>query len=363
MHNDRLMVKRENDFDYPIVFRTDFSGLKEETEALHKSYSSVCIVTDTNVAPLYLEETKAEFQKIFDHVSSFTIPAGEQNKHLDTVTDILRHLIVEGMDRSGLLVALGGGVVGDMTGFASAIYLRGIDFMQIPTTLLAQVDSSVGGKTGVDLDSYKNMVGAFHQPVLVYMNMQTLHTLPYEEFVCGMGEVLKTGLICDGDFYRRTVENADLLKAFDTAALAATVRRCCEIKAGIVERDPKEKGERALLNLGHTIGHAIEKLRNFTINHGMCVGIGLAASAAISVKRGTLAQEEYDEIINGLTSCGLPVSTTGLSPEQVLAATKKDKKMKAGQIRFILMRGIGGSYIDRTVTDEELLYGIRRVLS
>ena len=362
MHDDRLMVKKENDFDYPIVFRTDFSGLKEETAALHKDYSSVCIVTDTNVAPLYLEETKKEFQKLFDHVSSYTFAAGEQNKHLGTVTDILRHLIAEGMDRSGLLVALGGGVAGDMTGFASAIYLRGIDFMQIPTTLLAQVDSSVGGKTGVDLESYKNMVGAFHQPVLVYMNMNALRTLPYEEFVCGMGEVLKTGLICDGDFYRRTVDNADLLKVFDTAALSDTVRRCCEIKAGIVERDPREKGERALLNLGHTIGHAIEKLKNFTINHGMCVGIGLAAAAAISVKRGTLSQEEYDEIIKGLTSCGLPVSTTGLSASQVLEATKKDKKMKAGQIRFILMQGIGGSYIDRTVTDEELLYGIRRVL-
>ena len=363
MRDDRLMVKRENDFDYPIVFRTDFAGLQEETEALHKDYSSVCIVTDTNVAPLYLEKTEEELKKMFAHVSSFTIPAGEQNKHLDTVTDILRHLIEEGMDRSGLLVALGGGVVGDITGFVSAIYLRGIDFMQIPTTLLAQVDSSVGGKTGVDLESYKNMVGAFHQPVLVYMNMSALRTLPYDEFVCGMGEVLKTGLICDGDFFRCTVRNADLLRDYDTAVLSATVRRCCEIKAGIVERDPKEKGERALLNLGHTIGHAIEKLKNFEINHGKCVGIGLAAAAAISLKRGTLSKDEYDEIIAGLTLCGLPVSTEGLDADQVLAATKKDKKMKAGQIRFILMNGTGGSYIDRTVTDEELLYGIRTVLS
>ena len=163
------------------------------------------------------------------------------------------------MDRKGLLVALGGGVVGDLTGFGASTYLRGIDFIQVPTTLLAQVDSSVGGKTGVDFLQYKNMVGAFHQPRLVYMNMSTLQSLPNREFTCGMGEILKTGLICDEEFFRFVCKNQSEISKLDLSMLSRMIRRCCEIKAGVVERDPKEQGERALLNLGHTVGHAVEK--------------------------------------------------------------------------------------------------------
>ena len=266
------------------------------------------------------------------------------------------------MDRKGLLVALGGGVVGDLTGFGAATYLRGIDFIQVPTTLLAQVDSSVGGKTGVDFQQYKNMVGAFHQPRLVYMNMVSLRSLPAKEFACGMGEILKTGLICDGDFFRFVCSSQSAIEQMDIDVLSRMIRRCCEIKAGVVERDPKEQGERALLNLGHTVGHAVEKLKDFQLLHGQCVGVGLIAAAFLSMKRGLLTEQEYEEIRRGCQAFDLPLSVDSLNEEDVLAATKKDKKMEAGHIKFILMDGIGKSFIDKTVTDQELLQAIREIL-
>ena len=259
------------------------------------------------------------------------------------------------------MVALGGGVTGDLSGFGAAAYLRGIDFIQIPTTLLAQVDSSVGGKTGVDFRQFKNMVGAFHQPRLVYMNMATLQSLPEREFGCGMGEILKTGLICDKDFFDFVCANYKIIRTMDPEMLAVMIRKCCAIKAGVVERDPKEQGERALLNLGHTIGHAVEKLMNFNLLHGQCVGIGLVAAAAISRERGLLTNGEYEQICHSLKLYGLPLYVEGLSPMDILAATKKDKKMEQGQIKFILMDGLGKSFIDKTVTDQELLVGIHAI--
>ena len=254
-------------------------------------------------------------------------------------------------------------MVGDLTGFGAATYLRGIDFIQVPTTLLSQVDSSVGGKTGVDFQQYKNMVGAFHQPRLVYMNLSALNTLPQKEFACGMGEILKTGLICDGEFFRFICANQKTIQELDYTLLSQMIRRCCEIKAGVVERDPKEQGERALLNLGHTVGHAVEKLKNFQLLHGQCVGIGLIAAAYLSMQRGLLTQEEYNEIRKGCKAFHLPLTVDSLKAEEILAATKKDKKMEAGHIKFILMDGIGKSFIDKTVTDMELLSAIREILS
>ena len=224
------------------------------------------------------------------------------------------------------------------------------------------MDSSVGGKTGVDFNQYKNMVGAFHQPRLVYMNLQTLKSLPDTQFACGMGEVLKTGLICDGDFYHFVCEHQKTIQNLDPELLAQMIRRCCEIKAGVVERDPKEQGERALLNLGHTIGHAVEKLMDFQLLHGQCVAIGLVAAAFISMKRGLLTENEYQQIRTGCELYRLSAHVNGLDPQKVLAATKKDKKMEQGTIKFILMNGIGRSFIDRTVTDEELLSGIQEIL-
>lgn len=363
MAEEKLLVKREGDFHYPIYFEEDFSHLADAVKAEGFSERKICIVTDTNVAPLYAEEVKQALMEISSRVTVFTFPAGEPSKHLGTVNELYRHMIQQEMDRRDLLVALGGGVVGDLTGFGAATYLRGIDFVQVPATLLAQVDSSVGGKTGVDFEQYKNMVGAFHQPRLVYMNMNALKTLPDREFACGMGEILKTGLICDKDFFRFVCANREAVGERQTDVLSAMIRRCCAIKAGVVERDPKEKGERALLNLGHTIGHAIEKLKDFQLLHGQCVGIGLVAAAYISMNRGLLDSEEYQEIRRGCAAFDLPLSVSGLEAREILKATKKDKKMDQGHIRFILMDGIGKSFIDTTLTEDELLSGIREICS
>lgn len=358
MTAEKLYVKREGDFRYPIYFEKDFLNLATAMKEEELNGKKVCIITDTHVGPLYVEKVKQELEKISPKVCIFTLKAGEKNKNLQNIEAIYEFLITQEFDRKSLLVALGGGVVGDMTGFAAATYLRGIDFVQVPTTLLAQVDSSVGGKTGVDFQNYKNMVGAFHQPRLVYMNMQTLSSLPEDEFACGMGEVLKTGLISDGDFYHFVCESQKQIHDFNFSMLAKMIRRCCEIKAGIVERDPKEQGERALLNLGHTIGHAVEKFMNFQMLHGQCVAVGLVAAAAISKNRGLLSEEEFSQIKQGCQNFHLPVTAKEISAEDIIRATKKDKKMEHGQIKFILMNGIGNSFIDKTVTDTELLEGI-----
>lgn len=362
MKQEILNVRRQGEFYYPIYFENSFQALAEAVEAEGLSGRSVCIVTDSHVAPLYAEEAAAALRKTAADVSVFVFQAGEPSKNLDTVQSLYQFLIHHKMDRKGVLAALGGGVTGDLTGFAAATYLRGIDFIQIPTTLLAQVDSSVGGKTGVDFQQYKNMVGAFHQPRLVYMNLETLKSLPEQEFACGMGEVLKTGLICDGVFFRRVAGAQQKIRSLDTETMAWMIRRCCEIKAGVVERDPKEQGERALLNLGHTVGHAVEKLMDFRLLHGQCVAVGMAAAAAISQKRGLLTQQEVQEILDACRAYGLPVTAEGLDAGGILKATKNDKKMEQGQIKFILMDGIGRSQVDRTVTDQELLEGIRRIL-
>ena len=362
MTASKLLVKREGDFHYPICFEEDFSNLAQVMKEEGLVDRKICIVTDSNVGPLYEESVKQVLSEVSSDISVFTFEAGEKNKNLNTVSALYQALIQNGLDRKSLLVALGGGVVGDLTGFGAATYLRGIDFIQVPTTLLAQVDSSVGGKTGVDFQQYKNMVGAFHQPRLVYMNLSTLSSLPAEQFACGMGEVLKTGLICDGDFYQFVCAEQEKIQQLDTALLKKMIRRCCEIKAGVVERDPKEQGERALLNLGHTIGHAVEKLMDFKLLHGQCVAIGLIAAAKISLNRGLLTEKEYQQIIQGCESYRLPTYIEGLHAGDILAATKKDKKMEQGQIKFVLMKGLGGSFIDRTVTDQELLEGIQEIL-
>ncbi len=357
-----LRVKRDGDFSYPICFENDFSGLIPMLKEENLDGRRMCIVTDSNVGPLYLKELKRALSPAASQVCEFIFPAGEANKNLDTIGDVYECLIKNGLDRKSLLVALGGGVTGDLTGFAAATYLRGIDFIQVPTTLLAQADSSVGGKTGVDFLQYKNMVGAFHQPRLVYMNMSVLQTLPETEFACGMGEIIKTGLICDRDFFFFVKDHVGEIHSLDKGALAKMIRRCCEIKAGIVERDPREQGERALLNLGHTVGHAVEKLKNFRLLHGQCVGAGLVCAAAVSRNRGLLTSEEYNMIRSCCSDFRLPVKVDGLEASAVLEATKKDKKMENGQIKFILMDGLGKSFIDRTVMDEELLAGITEIL-
>lgn len=354
----QMRVYREGEFDYQIVWEEDFSHLAEEIKKLNLSCGKICIVSDDTVASLYGEQVKNALTCLNIEIDIFTFPAGEENKNLETVKSLYSYLIEHKYGRKDILIALGGGVTGDLTGYAAATYLRGIDFIQIPTTLLSQVDSSVGGKTGVDFNQYKNMVGAFHQPRLVYMNLNTLKTLPDDQFASGMGEVLKSGLIRDGKFYEWTINHMSEIQERIYPVLVKMIKKCCEIKSAVVESDPTEQGERAVLNLGHTIGHAVEKQMNFKLLHGHCVALGTIAAAYISFKREYLSTEEFYEIRDMNVGFDLPIFFEGLSSKDVLAATKSDKKMINGQIKFILLKKIGQAYIDTTVTDEEMLDAI-----
>lgn len=360
--NQQLSVKREGEFEYKIVWHEDFSMLEQSIEELNLSSKRACIVTDSQVSALYGNQVKSSLESLFDTVTVFSFPAGEEQKNLDTVKTLYTHLIENKFDRKDILFALGGGVVGDLTGFAAATYLRGVDFIQIPTTLLSQVDSSIGGKTGVDFDQYKNMVGAFHQPRLVYMNMTTLSSLSDEQFSCGIGEVLKSGLIRNSSYYQWMIENHELVNRRDYKALVSMIQESCIIKKTVVEHDPTEQGERALLNLGHTIGHAVEKLKNFQLLHGQCVALGTVAAAYISYKRGYLSAAELDLIKHGNILYGLPVKTSSLTAQAVLEATKSDKKMEHGKIKFILLTKIGDAAVIKNVTDDELLEAVSYIL-
>ena len=261
-----------------------------------------------------------------------------------------------------MLVALGGGVTGDMTGFAAATYLRGIQFIQIPTSLLAQVDSSIGGKTGVDFKGYKNMVGAFKQPALVYINTETLKSLNNREFISGMGEVIKYGFIKDKDFFDWLSQNITDILNLDDSALEYIISKSCHAKKIVVENDFTEKGERATLNFGHTIGHAIEKIKDFSLLHGECVAIGMKAALYISLKKNMITEDEFNRGVKIISDFKLPISTSDISAEDVLEATMHDKKMDSGVIKFILINGIGNAIIDRTVTQDEMSDAIKNVL-
>ena len=350
-----MEAKKDNITAYTIYFEQSFENLSEKIMELGSNTRKICIVSDTNVSSLYKEEIEERLLPVCRKVVSYTFIAGEQHKNLETVKDLYRFLIEQKFDRKDLLIALGGGVTGDLTGFAAATYLRGIDFIQIPTTLLAQVDSSIGGKTGVDFDCYKNMVGAFHQPKMVYINISTLKTLSNEQFYCGMGEVLKHGLIKSSSYYEWIINHMTQICDRDPNVLMKMVKKSCDIKRLVVEKDPLEKGERALLNFGHTLGHSIEKLMNFQWLHGQCVALGYTMAAYISWKRALLSDEEFFEIRDMNVGFELPISFSDLKAEDILAATKVDKKMENGTLKFILLNGIGNAFIDRTVTDEEIL--------
>ncbi len=340
---------------YDIVFARGFAELTDELAKEEKNRSRrVCIVTDSNVGPLYAAAVCEALGGIFSVCEVFTFPAGEENKTLETVRRLYAFLIDRHFDRGDLLAALGGGVTGDLTGFAAATYLRGVDFIQLPTTLLAQVDSSIGGKTGVDFDAYKNMVGAFHMPKLVYMNLDTLQTLDARQYFSGFAEVMKHGLIRDSRYYEWLVAHLYEICDRDPDTLPEMVRRSCEIKRSVVEKDPTEQGERALLNLGHTVGHAIEKARGFSMLHGECVALGCVAAAFISWKRELIPMEEYYEIRDMFVPFNLPISADALDVEQIVSLTKSDKKMRAGRIRFVLLERIGKAVLDDTVTEDEI---------
>jgi len=362
MKKNQLPIhNKEGELIYNIYFEHSFGNLSKYLKTFQLSNRRVCIITDSNTKGIYEAEIVNLLSPFVKYISTFTFLAGEENKTLDTVKSVYAHLIEEEFDRSDCLIALGGGVVGDLTGYVAATYLRGIDFIQLPTTVVSQVDSSIGGKTGVDFEFYKNMVGAFHQPKLVYINLATLQTLPDDEYFSGMGEVLKHGLIKDSRYYGWTISNMMEIQERDMAVLEKMVFKSCKIKKDVVEKDVFEKGERALLNFGHTIGHAIEKKKEGKLLHGQCVALGYIAAAHISWKRGYISTEEFYEIRDMNVGFDLPMMVSDIDTEEIIQLTKADKKMDGGVVRFVLLEKVGSAIIDTTVTVEEMKAAIDEI--
>lgn len=368
----RLSVSYQKKPCYDIVFEHSFEKLPEELQKLFPEEDgesllkkrNLCVITDRNVDALFGAEIKELLQGICKELSFYVFSAGEEHKTLETVSDIYRFLIEKRITRKDMLIALGGGVVGDITGFAAASYLRGIDFVQIPTTLLSQVDSSIGGKTGVDFEQYKNMVGAFHMPRLVYTNVSVLKELDERQFASGFAEVMKHGLIKDRKYYEWLLENIYEIDDREADVLQEMVYRSCVIKKKVVEKDPTEQGERALLNFGHTIGHGIEKASNFSLLHGECVALGCIAAADISYKRHLIGEDEYLEIRDMFVPFHLPITLREISftAQEVVENTKSDKKNASGTLRFILLERLGKAVIEETVTEKELLEAVEDLI-
>lgn len=327
---------------YPIYIGSDL--LRAELIAPHIPGQQVLIVTNDSIAPLYLERVQAMLSG-FDS-EAVILPDGERYKTLETASSIYDALLQRRMDRQTTLIALGGGVVGDITGFAAATYQRGVHFIQIPTTLLAQVDSSVGGKTGVNHSLGKNMIGAFYQPRAVLADMDTLSTLPERELKAGLAEVIKYGLIMDAEFLDWLEAHMPQLLVADKAALASAVERSCHNKAVVVGRDERESGERALLNLGHTFGHAIETDTGYeSWLHGEAVAVGMYMAAHLSQELGWLSTQDVERVQHLLQTAELPTHPPAITPERFLELMAVDKKALAGRLRLILLRALGQAVV------------------
>ena len=369
----RIRVELD-DRSYTIYIGNElFSPGKESTqlsvfaEGLQeiKRGDRACVVTNTTVEPLYLESTVNALENSGLDVDSIVLPDGERYKSLDVLDTVFEHLLTKQHDRKTLLVALGGGVVGDTAGFAAACYQRGVDFIQIPTTLLSQVDSSVGGKTGINHALGKNMVGAFYQPKAVFIDSATLLTLPAKELSAGLAEVIKYGLIYDHDFLWWLEENMGKLRNGDFEELEKAIFRSCEIKAQVVAEDERENGRRAILNLGHTFGHAIEAHMGYGAwLHGEAVGAGMIMAAYMSHLLSMRGDERFSpeldtdwlqRVIHIIDSAGLPLCPPSeMTEDDFLKFMKVDKKNEAGKIKLVLLSGKGESIITSDYPSEVL---------
>ena len=319
----------------------------------------VLVVTDAHVAPLYLARVREGLASLAH--DAIVLAAGESSKTLESAAKIFAALAALGASRDGAIIALGGGVIGDLAGFAAATWMRGIDFVQMPTTLLAMVDSSVGGKTGVNLDSGKNLVGAFHQPRAVLIDTATLATLPKREYAAGLAEVVKYGAIGDSEFFAWLEASADALNAHDPSTLAEAIAASCRHKAGVVARDEREQGERALLNFGHTFGHAIEAAAGYgAVLHGEAVAIGMVLAARLSAQLGRAPPGDAARLAALLARFGLPTTLPrGVDANAMLERMRLDKKNVSGRLRLVLWRGLGRAEIVPDVDENS----IRRVLA
>jgi 3-dehydroquinate synthase len=339
---------------YPVYIGRDLLADKTLL-AQHVVGSQVVIVSNDTVAPLYVERVRSALGAR-QLITEVVLPDGEQYKTLATLSNIFDRVMADNHQRNTTFVAVGGGVVGDITGFAAACYQRGANFIQVPTTLLAQVDSSVGGKTGVNHPLGKNMIGAFYQPQAVLIDINTLHTLPARELSAGLAEVVKYGLIADEAFYRWLQENMSRLLAREEAALAEAIERSCAIKAQVVAADEREGGLRAILNLGHTFGHAIETGQGYgEWLHGEAVATGMLLALELSARRGWVAGSEVDDFRELLRGMRLPLHPPqDMHGDDFLTLMSRDKKVIDGRLRLVLLEEIGAARIVDDATEEEL---------
>jgi 3-dehydroquinate synthase len=343
---------------YPIFIARDLLG-KADLWCKYIAGRQVCVVTNDTIAPLYLDKLKTQLGD--KEVCEVVLPDGEAYKTLATLEQIFDTLIEKNHNRGTTLIALGGGVVGDMCGFAAACYQRGVQFIQIPSTLLSMVDSSVGGKTGVNHSLGKNMIGAFHQPNCVVADLSLLDTLPDREFAAGMAEVIKYGLICDAPFFKWIEKNIAGLMNRDSDLLAEAVYRSCVNKAEVVAEDERESGRRAILNLGHTFGHAIETAEGYgNWLHGEAVSAGMVLAMALSVELGWLSSDILNRGEKLLKIVGLPVlPPANMNVDQFLQLMGRDKKVLDGRLRLVLLKGLGESVVSSDVTKETVATVLR----
>jgi len=347
-----------SDRSYPIHIGPNLLAQGDLLRALVGD-RNVCLVTNETIAPLFqssvlnaLHDNDAASRK----VTVVELPDGEAHKTLASYERILTSALEDKHERSTVFIALGGGVIGDMTGFAAASFLRGADFIQVPTTLLSQVDSSVGGKTGVNHPMGKNLIGAFHQPIGVIIDTQTLETLPDREYAAGMAEVIKYGLIADANFFDYLIGHTEALVRRDEALLADVIARCCAIKADVVKRDEREGGVRAILNFGHTFGHAIEKEQGFGVwLHGEAVAAGMAIAARISAGRGAIEPGTVAALAGFLQAFSLPIhAPDGMGVDAFMSAMRGDKKVQAGKIRYVLLESLGNAFVTPGLDESEI---------
>jgi len=353
----KLLNVQLGDRSYPIYIGQNLLS-DSQLVSKHITGNKVMVVTNTVVAPLYLEQVIQSLEGGGKHVDVVTLPDGESHKNLETLNAIFDGLLSKKHGRDTSIVALGGGVIGDMAGFAASCYQRGVEFIQMPTTVLSQVDSSVGGKTAVNHSLGKNMIGAFYQPQAVLIDIDCLNSLPQREFAAGMAEVIKYGIIWDNEFYQWLIEHRCEIQSLSSEHLISMIERCCAIKAEVVAQDEKEHGVRALLNLGHTFGHAIESEQGYgNWLHGEAVAAGtvIAAKTALIMQR--ISFDEFESIKCIFTSYDLPiVKPVDMTTSQFMEHMAVDKKVLAGQLRFILPKGIGHANVvsgidNRTLSD------------
>ena len=345
------------DNSYPI-FIGEGASLSLENFDGYIAGKDIAIMTNEVVAPLYLNEISDLFSNM--NVIEYILPDGEQEKKLKTVHKIIDRLMEAGFGRDSTLIALGGGVVGDITGFTASIFMRGINFIQIPTTLLAQVDASVGGKTAVNHKSGKNLIGSFYQPQCVICDSIFLATLEATEISAGLAEIIKYGLIFDSEFFQWLQKNMQQILSNDRAAVDYVIQRSCAIKAEIVAQDEKEQSVRALLNFGHTFGHAIEKLTGYgNWTHGDAVAVGMVLAARLSENMSLITPEDVQNIEEILTAANLPISLPNIDPAELLAAMQSDKKVKDRNIQLVLLKNIGEAFLTADYSQEDLVNILR----